>query len=42
MGMLQCILGDVPKLPDGFILELLETGNLVPQGIGFAHRKVLG
>jgi hypothetical protein len=27
---------------DGFILELLETGNPIPKGVGFAHRKALG
>ena len=26
---------------DCFVLELLKTGNPVPKGVGFAHRKVL-
>jgi hypothetical protein len=31
-----------PGYRDGFILELLKTGNLVPKGVGLSHRKVLG
>ena len=34
---LETILG----FRDCLILELLKTGNPVPKGIGFAHRKVL-
>jgi len=30
-----------PGFRDCHILELLKTGNSVPKGIGFAHRKVL-
>jgi len=26
---------------DCFVLELLKTGNSVPKGVGFAHRKIL-
>ena len=30
-----------PGFRDCFVLELLKTGNPIPKGIGFAHRKVL-
>jgi len=30
-----------PGFEDCFVLELLKTGNSIPKGVGFAHRKVL-
>jgi hypothetical protein len=36
------LLETFPGFRDYFILELLETGNPIPKGLGFAHQKVLG
>jgi hypothetical protein len=35
------ILQDFPWLDDGLIRELLKFRDLVPEGIGFAQRKIL-
>ena len=39
---LNVLLETLPDFRDGLIRQLLNSGDPVPEGIGFAHWKVLG